>query len=38
MEFARQLHTHHLRNQHGDGLTEHGSLGFDSTYAPTQYA
>ncbi len=26
------------RNQHGDRLAQHGSLGFDSARAPTQHA
>src|SRR5437868_877981 len=38
MKFASQLHADHLGDQHGDGLTEHGSLSFDSAYAPTEYA
>src|SRR5271165_6765369 len=33
-----QAHADHLRDQHGHRLAEHGSLGFDSAYAPAQHA
>ncbi len=33
---AGELHAHHLRDQHGDGLAEHGRLGLDAAHAPAQ--
>ena len=32
-----QLEPHHLRNEHGDRLTQHRSLGFNSPNTPAQY-
>src|SRR5208282_5711045 len=33
-----QLHADHERDQHGDGLSKHGGLGFDTAHAPAQHA
>ena len=33
-----QLEAHDARDQHGDGLAEHGRLGFDAAHAPAQHA
>ena len=35
---SRKLHAHHQRNQHGNRLSEHRRLGFNSTDAPPQNA
>ena len=37
-KLAGQLHAYHLRDQHGDRLSQHGGLGFDSAHAPAQHA
>ena len=34
---ACELETHHLRNQHGNGLTEHGGLRLNTAHPPTQH-
>ena len=33
-----QPHSDDLRNQHGDGLTEHGRLGFNAANSPAEHA
>ena len=33
-----ELHAHDERDQHGDGLSEHGGLGFNAAHAPAQHA
>src|SRR5690606_25906906 len=35
---AAETHTHHLGQQHGNGLPKHGGLGFDTAYAPAENA
>ena len=37
-QLAGQFETHHLRNQHGDGLAQHGRLGLDAAHAPADHA
>ena len=35
---AGELETHHLGDEHGDGLAQHGGLGLDAAHAPAQDA
>ncbi len=35
---AGKLHADDERDQHGDGLSQHGGLGFDAAHAPAQHA
>ncbi len=37
-QFTGQLKADYVRDQHGNRLTEHGGLGFDTPYPPAQYA
>jgi hypothetical protein len=38
LQFAGQAEADHFRDQHGDGLAEHGRLGLDAAHAPAQHA
>ncbi len=35
---AGEAEAHHLGDQHGDGLAEHGRLGLDAAHAPAEHA
>ena len=37
-QFPGQAKTNDLRDEHGDGLAQHGRLGLDAAHAPTQHA
>ena len=37
-DFAGEFEAHHLGDQHGDGLAEHGGFGFDAAHAPAENA
>ena len=37
-QFAGELVANHLRNQHGNGLAQHGGLGLNAAHAPAQHA
>ena len=34
--FPGEFEAHHLWDQHGDGLAEHGGFGFDAAHTPTE--
>ena len=36
-QFAGEPHAHHLGNEHGDGLPQHGGLRLDAAHAPAQH-